>query len=496
MKAVIYARFSSEKQTEQSIEGQVRVCREYATRNGYEIVRIYDDHAVTGRNDNRPKFQQMLSDSEKHEFEAVLVYKLDRFSRNRYDSAHNKSLLKKNGVKVVSATENISDNPEGILLESLLEGLAEYYSAELAQKVKRGIRESLLKGQFLGGQIPYGYDIIDKKYVINQKEAEIVRKIHTQYLSGDSIQEIIRQLNSHHVTNKKGGKFKFHQVYNILTKEIYIGTLKGADLVLPDVIPNIIEKEKFIEVQRLMDKNNPRHQKKTNFILSGKLFCMECGSPMTGTSGTGRNNSYFYYKCKKDGLTVRKDKLEDYVIKALKDFLCNSSAQELIVEKLSPYLNNNTQESYKKEIIDKIKKIDSDLSKIADAVLNGIVNDAIKEKNQDLLKQKEDLIYELDKMKSYPTIISSEQVYAFFKELAESEEKEDEEFLIKTLVYKVLFSKEKIYILLNISPNEPKDNTFDREFLEIPNDLGSSNAPQGLPVQFDCKYLQFFYAIF
>ena len=167
IKAVIYARYSSDSQTEQSIEGQLRVCKEFAERNGYVIVKEYIDRAKTGTNDNRPAFQQMLYDSKNKAFQFVLVYKLDRFARNRFDSAINTMTLSKNGVRVISATENISDKPEGRLLENVIIGVNEYYSAELSQKVKRGLKESRIKGQFTGGRTPYGYNVENLKLSIN-----------------------------------------------------------------------------------------------------------------------------------------------------------------------------------------------------------------------------------------------------------------------------------------------------------------------------------------
>lgn len=145
MNAVIYARYSSDNQREESIEGQLRECKEYADQNGITVVRTYIDRALSAKTDSRPQFQQMIHDSATHTFEAVLVWKLDRFSRNRYDSAHYKRILKNNRVHVVSVTEPISNTPEGIMLESLLEGMAEYYSAELAEKVSRGHKENALK---------------------------------------------------------------------------------------------------------------------------------------------------------------------------------------------------------------------------------------------------------------------------------------------------------------------------------------------------------------
>ena len=138
MKCIIYARYSSDGQREESIEGQLRECKEFAERHNMTIVATYIDRALSARTDDRPEFQRMIRDSVKKQFDVVLVWKLDRFSRNRFDSATYRAILKRNGVKVVSAKENISDGPEGIILEAMLDGMAEYYSAELSVKVKRG----------------------------------------------------------------------------------------------------------------------------------------------------------------------------------------------------------------------------------------------------------------------------------------------------------------------------------------------------------------------
>ena len=159
MKAVIYARYSSDNQREESIEGQIRECTAFAEKNGITILKHYVDRAYSATTDNRPEFQNMIRDSAKKIFDLVIVWKLDRFARNRYDSAKYKSVLKKNGVKVISATEVISEGAEGIILESVLEGYAEYFSADLSEKVVRGMTENVLKCKFNGGTLPIGYVI-------------------------------------------------------------------------------------------------------------------------------------------------------------------------------------------------------------------------------------------------------------------------------------------------------------------------------------------------
>ena len=191
---VIYARYSSDAQTEQSIEGQLRVCNEYAKKNNFLIVETYIDRAVTGTTDNRVAFQKMIKDSYKKQWSVVIVYKLDRFSRNKYESVVHKKTLKDNGVKLISAMENIPDSPEGTLMEALLEGFNQYYSEELAQKVNRGIRESWLKGNSTGGLLPFGYDRADKKFYINEYEANVLRRIFTMYSQGYRAQTIAEEL--------------------------------------------------------------------------------------------------------------------------------------------------------------------------------------------------------------------------------------------------------------------------------------------------------------
>lgn len=200
----------------------MRVCNEFAERNGYTVIHNYIDRAVSGKTDKREQFQQMLKDSADKSFEFVIVYKLDRFARNRYDSAINKATLKKNGVKVLSACEQITDTPEGIILESMIEGMAEYYSAELSQKVKRGMRESCLKGNAAGIQPIYGYCIVDKKYKIVESEAAIVRKMFADYVSGTTIKELVEWLKISGIRSHRGNVFSFGRVSEIVYRQVQV----------------------------------------------------------------------------------------------------------------------------------------------------------------------------------------------------------------------------------------------------------------------------------
>lgn len=213
MKGVIYARYSSDNQREESIDGQLRECRAFAEKNDIQIMDVYIDRALSAKTDNRPDFQRMVKDSAKGNFEVVLVWKLDRFARNRYDSAHYKTILRKNGVKVVSATEHISQGAEGILLESMLEGMAEYYSAELAEKVKRGMTENALKCKYNGGTLPVGYTVDENKfYQLDPVVAPIIADAFKHYAEGATMKEIVDELNIRGVRNTRGGKISINNV--------------------------------------------------------------------------------------------------------------------------------------------------------------------------------------------------------------------------------------------------------------------------------------------
>lgn len=266
--AVIYARYSCDNQTEQSIEGQLRVCEEYAQKNNILILDTYIDRAMTGTNDNRPDFQRMLKDSSRKEWNFVLVYKLDRFSRNKYETAIHKKALRDNGVKVLSAMENIPDTPEGIILESLLEGMNQYYSAELAQKVSRGMRETRKKGYFQGGTLLYGYKLDGRKIVPDEYQSEVVRYIYEQFSKGVYVKNIMKTLNEKGVTHK-GKPLPRNTVYNILKNDKYLGVYKHGEEIIDNMYPQIVPTELYEKVRAIVNKNKfGKRSVKADFLFA------------------------------------------------------------------------------------------------------------------------------------------------------------------------------------------------------------------------------------
>jgi len=326
MNVVIYARYSSDKQTEQSIEGQLRDCHSFCERLGYHVVDEYVDQARSASKDlkKRVSFLRMIEESSSGRFNAVVVYKLDRFSRDKLDNALMKRHLAKNGVRVLSATEPNIDGPEAVLIESILEGHAAFYSLELAQKVRRGMRETAFKFKNTGGLPALGYKLdSEKRLVIDEEKAPIVLKIFEMYANGQTMMQIADYMNERNIKTSQGGSFKKNSFSTIFRNGRYIGyyTFKGEGFA--GGVPAIVPEDIFYKVQeRLGDnrKNPSRGRAREEYLLTNKLFCGYCNDSMTGSTGTSRlGKAYSYYICnavKKKQCqkrTVRKDCIEERI---------------------------------------------------------------------------------------------------------------------------------------------------------------------------------------
>lgn len=466
-KAVIYARYSSDRQTEQSIEGQLTVCHKFARDNDFVIIHEYIDRAMTGTNDHRAAFQQMIRDSAHQEWQYVIVYKGDRFSRNRIESAIHKKALRDNGVKVVSATENIPDSPEGIILESLLEGMAEYYSAELSQKVKRGMNESRKKKQFTGGHYLHGYDIVEKKPVVNEAEANVVLSVHIDYADGKTARYIEDRLLREGVRNKRGEPFNLQAILYMLKQSKYTD-----DEIYPTIVPKDI-KEKVYAILQANKRAPARKKSYGKFILSGKLVCGECGGMMTGESGTSKTGAiHYYYKCfEKKRHTrpcsmsaIKKDEIENKVFEVCCEVL-NSGFIPHIVD--VAYKIHQDELEANVAIINLqtlLAEKEKALSNILKAIEQGIITNSTKQRLTELEEEIATLKYQLEceKEKSEASITKDdyyEFLNSFMAQQAENESfKED---LITFLIRKVVVFKDKLCITFNYSPDNNRGKQRD-----------------------------------
>jgi site-specific DNA recombinase len=402
MTAVIYARYSSDSQREESIEGQLRECTAYAEKNSITVLRHYIDRAFSAKTDNRPEFQDMIKDSGKKLFDMIIVWKLDRFARNRYDSARYKSLLKKNGVKVVSATEVISDGAEGIILESVLEGYAEYYSADLSEKVIRGMTDNALKCKYNGGTRPIGYMIdSDQHFQPDPLTAPFVLDIFKRYDEGATMTEIRDWLNEHELKNTRGQKMTFNSVQHILSNRRYIGEFQFRDVVVPDGIPAIVPQDLFDRVQDKLAKNKKapaRHKAEDDYLLTTKLFCGYCGAYLCGESGTSHTNKvHRYYKCvsvKKrrsecHKKPVKKEWIEDLVVTETMKMVMDDKTIDAIVSMLMDLQDseNVNLPLYEQQLSETNMAIQNMLN----AIQQGILTKSTKARLDELEAAKEEL---------------------------------------------------------------------------------------------------------
>ena len=318
--AAIYARYSSAGQREESIEDQVRVCRAAIEAAGDAVGHVYEDRATTGTTtDRRAGFMRMVADAQRGLFSAVYVYKLDRFARNRYDAAVYRRRLKQAGVRLVSATERTGDGPDGILLESMLEGLAEYYSANLSENVRRGLAGNAMKCRHNGIRV-FGYDHgPDGRYVVNEAEAAAVRTVFAMYQQGEPFSAIIAALPA--VRSKGGGPLTVQMVGKMLRNDKYCGVYRYGDTVVEGGMPAIIPRDEFDAVQRRLALRTRRRRSTVDYLLSGKLFDSE-GHRYQSSSGHGKSGrKYTYYRCPATGHQVRRDALEAEVARMVADAL-------------------------------------------------------------------------------------------------------------------------------------------------------------------------------
>ena len=404
MKAVIYARYSSDSQREESIEGQIRECTDYAVKNGITIISSYIDRALSARTADRPEFQRLIADSEKRLFDAVLVWKLDRFSRDRYDSALYKHLLRKNGVKVISAKENISEGPEGIILEAMLEGYAEYYSAELSQKIRRGQQENALKCKSNGGIIPFGYRVDPKEhtFVIDPEEAPIVKEIFSRYAAGEPMADIVASLNERGIKSHDGKDFRISVTGFMLKNRKYIGEYKYADVVVPGGMPAIISEELFERVQRRMVTNqivSSKSKAVEEYLLTTKIFCGNCGKMMAGESGYGgKNKIYLYYKCggakRREGCTNRKGLRKNWIEKvAVMLTVQRVLSDDAVIERIADAIValQDQEDPMLPAMRKQLKDCEKGIENLLNAIQAGIVTGGTKERLESLEAQKENL---------------------------------------------------------------------------------------------------------
>ena len=499
---VIYARYSSHSQGEQSIEGQLHDAYEYARREEMMVVGEYIDRAKSGTRDDRAAFQRMIKDSDKKQFKFILVWKLDRFARNRYDSAIYKAKLKKNGVRVISIMERIQDDPEGIILEGMLESMAEYYSANLSVNIKRGQRETTAKGKYCGGQIPYGYKAENGRLVEDPHTAPVIREVFQRYAAGESMVSIVEDLNGRGIRTSSGTQLTRVTFTRALSNTVYIGRMKYKDQIVEGCADQLIDQSTFDQVQIRIaaHKQAPAARKAQEpYLLQGKVYCGICGAKMVSDNGRSAGGKcYKYYSCrnKKSAAKgadrcVKKPEKKDY----LEEYVVGQTVNYVLREENMRRISRALVQQYDKEFGSKniqakeraIAKAESEILNLTDCLMDApkAARQRIYDKIETLEAQKADMEIDLAKLKIATDIRFTEaEIMAWLRQFCT--DPVDAAAIIDTFVNSVYVFEDRIVILYN-TKNSAQISLSDL------GGQGSNSEPIGGPFEAKFEHPKIFY---
>ena len=487
-RAVAYGRYSTDMQREESIDAQFRAIRDYCDRNKIELISTYADEGISGTTDNRPEFQRMIKDAELGAFDYVIVHKLDRFSRSKYDSAIYKRKLKLAGVQLLSVLENLDGSPESLILESVLEGMSEYYSKNLSREVKKGMRENALKCKFNGGIPPLGYDIDDdKNYVINAHEAEAIKLIFDMFTKNYSYSEMMRKLNELGYKTKRGHEFTRNSFYEILNNERYIGIYfyskedydgfrgkrnyhkkrdKDKMIRIENGVPAIIDKETWAKAQEKIKNNKNLNRINKNgrfYLLTGLIFCGECGSPMSGNmQSNNQGNRYYYYKCNRKSRThkchapvVRAEKIEKEVLDCFDNVIFTQTNKDAVIKSMLKFLDKETDTTDQKKSLEKeLATVEKQIENILDAIISGISSPSVNEKLKELETKKETLKSSISKCNiiSYKSSNLIDEIKEFLNKNNSIYDftPQEQSVILKNFIDKIIYKDKKITVQLKM----------------------------------------------
>ena len=505
---VIYARYSSQGQNEQSIDGQLRVCKEFAQNKGFNVVKTYVDKARSAwsESEKRHEFQKMLADAPSGAFQDIIVYKFDRFSRSRLDSMLQKQKLKKEyGIRVISATEPVSDDEGGEIYEMFLEWNDEKYSQRLSKRVRDGLDTSVANGTFCGGQTNYGYKIRkepipnknDKyiKYVdIDEQQAEVVRYVFNEYVKGATKDEIARALNAQGHTLK--GKAFIGKSFDLwLKNEKYTGEFNFGARRCNNMYPKIIERDIFDKAQARLKKNKyfaGTYCTKQTYLLTGKAECGYCGSDIVSDGGTSKSGkSKYYYACKKkkkdlcDKKRDKKDLLELLATVRAVRWAKKPKNAEILVDDVLNYYNKRIGNDGMKSLDTRIAHIQNEVEKMTTSFLNTNVK-LLRDNIEKRMIETEKLLKDLNGQKAQLNMekgfrFTKNDLLEFIADLVQGDpnDKSYQKKIIDNLIYKILVFDNKLRIFYNIKGGaEMEDVTFEQS-LEYDREM----ACQGVQTQ-------------
>lgn len=489
-RAVIYIRYSSHKQRESfSIEYQVNECTKFIEMNDMELVGTYIDEAKTGKKiAGRESFDKMLSDASKNKYDRIVVFSFSRSFRNTREALNcNHDLYEKYGIQIKSVIEPIDmTNPHGKFSGTQFFAMHELQSDIIAAHVRSGMYVAAQHGYFLGGYVPFGYELYGtgefsrgkerKKYRPNEKEAAIVREMFDLYADGFSLNFIQTSLRAKGIKGRRNDIMGLQTIGRILKNEFYIGTreysVKGYDpLKIENCVPSIIDNDLWVRVQARHVENKPVEPRRTKrlYSLTGKITCAKCGAHMFGTyKGDKRSDNwhYAYYHCanKKtkgtcNALNIRKDQIDAYCLAEIKKYILNEEAMRSISTQLATAAGCSAEDmqAQRKELEKRIEKITGIIKKIKRDMYEGKLTEEMGEEmtteyEQELVEVKNALIGLQTALES---AVTPEMVYEYLQTLLSLHNSDNGEFhkiLFDKLIDEILVYDDRVEVNLVVFP--------------------------------------------
>ena len=425
---VIYARYSSHSQRDVSIEQQVNECRKFAEEMNIPITNVYADRAISGRTDKRPQFQQMMKDANSGAFGCVICWKSNRMGRNMLQAMYTEDTLNQLGIRCLYVEEDFEDTAAGRFALRNMMNVNQFYSENMAEDIRRGMMDNAAQCK-VNGYIPFGFKKgEDGRFAIDEDKAVIVREVFRRVSEGENYISIVKDLTARGIRTARGNEFGRTSLQKMIHNEKYRGVYEFADVRIENGIPRIVDDELFYRVQEAVKtKKNPEGiiRNYGDYLLTGKLFCGHCKSPMVGISGTSRTGSlHYYYKCQKKHRTkdckkknVRRDDIETAVAKALYNYALSDEAIERVADFTVEHFKKKKEDSGINLLESELAGVEKSLANILKAIESGIINETTQERMLQLENERKNLKGKLALAKADYVPVSREAVVAGMKRL-------------------------------------------------------------------------------
>ena len=471
MRAVIYARFSSDRQNEDSIVAQVRACTEYAQQHGITVVGTYADEAISGRESKtqlRQEYQRMLRDAKKNIFDMILIHKYDRVARSLLEHVNLAARLKKEKIDLIAVAQDFGTTKEAEIIKALMWSMSEYYIENLASETKKGLRETALKGLHNGGYAPFGYDVVDRQYVINELEAAYVRKMFDCALNRKGFTDLLAEMKDKGITGKRGKEIKYTQVYEILHNEKYTGVYvyspneeesrmdrrtKPNAIRIEGGCPAIIDKTTFQEVQKIM-KAREHAGRRGNYLCGGIVYCANCGAKMHVHKSERKGHTYLYYACSsKCGAATVKLEDVDETVKAYIRELLSEDTRAKVAQILRTYKGHEQDRvegfkaAIKKKVEEKETAYNNLIANMSSAVLPPEVAADLSEKMVQLKRE----IKELEEAEP-PADYTVDTIHEWLQSIRTAPDEKAVHLLIERIEAKRTENKTDLNIISTLKP--------------------------------------------